>query len=150
MEKRDNNFTTAEIKRFAKYLDDFTPIEFNNWNNVETDELIEKRLKQIADDNNWKYEETPYEWRGEERYEIIEFEGLSTEERVSDLERAISILGWKLLYERKKHKAILKEIKKDLHIKKPYLKDITKRVTNHIDSDVDTNIKKKDDEDYYD
>jgi len=135
MEKRDNNFTTAELKILAEGEDPISPFEDTNEGND-----YEDRKKRIVEFNGFDYEK------------LIGPDGadeLIHESLWFDLSDMIHILAWKILYERKLHRNAINKWRRELL----EIGKIAKEGLSHdigIDDDIDTKIKEGDEEDYYD
>jgi hypothetical protein len=141
-EKRYNNFTTAEIKRFAKDPGDVSAY---------FDSCIESEdeLKKIFNERGWKFEEL-------ENGIIDDFSDLSTFSVQCELGNAINILAWKILYERDLHKQAIDRIRNQLKDMKRDMKNIIKHGSMYYRdnlfpvNDPDLEIKEGDEDDYYD
>lgn len=141
-EKRYNNFTTAEIKRFAE-----DPVNVS----VYFDSCMESddELKKIFNEHGWEFEEA-------ENGIIDDFSDLSTFSVQCELGNAINILAWKILYERDLHKQAINRIRNQLKDVKRDVKNIIKHGSIYYRDDLfpindpDLEIKEGDEDDYYD
>lgn len=141
-EKRYNNFTTAEIKRFTE-----DPVNVS----VYFDSCMESddELKKIFNEHGWEFEEA-------ENGIIDDFSDLSTFSVQCELGNAINILAWKILYERDLHKQAINRIRNQLKDVKRDVKNIIKHGSIYYRDDLfpindpDLEIKEGDENDYYD
>lgn len=138
MKKRDNNFTTAELKRIAK--DDCNFYQPPNYTNKNVDEDLIK----IATENGWKFEKTPREDE-EGKFDIEEFSDLSTFDMECELRRMLSILAWKILYERRLHKEAMDILREQIICAANGISYVS-----NVSSDDNDEIEEGDEEDYYD
>lgn len=127
MKKRANNFTTKELKILAKDDGPVTPF------GTEYSEYVEKLKKSMAY-HGFDYEKLT----ADHGCDDIVHEDLWFE--VSDM---VQVLAWKILYERRLHRAAFAELRE--HI----LCSLNTSYSSNVDVDTEE-IEEGDEEDYYD